>query len=113
MPRLMLDAVAGILCATGCASLGPTLGFRAPPVEDASLVVTNGLDQAVNVYAFPRSGVGEVFVGRIPARSTDTVRVRGLRSGARAWLRATPIGGGASFRRNATARVEGVSWRIP
>jgi hypothetical protein len=77
------------------------------------LVISNGLDQAVNVYAFTRTGIGEIFVGQVAAGVTDAVQVCGADSGATVRLRATPIGGGAEHHQESRVLGAGAAWRIP
>jgi hypothetical protein len=105
--------LAATLGAGACAPLAGALGFRTARAEDATVAVTNGLAQAVNVYAFPRTGVGEIFVGQVAAGITDTVRVRGVERGATVRLRAAPIGGGTNYPQAEIVLGEGAAWRIP
>ena len=89
------------------------LGFRSQPRPVSSLVITNGLDQAANVYALPSIGVGEIFVGNVLAGVTDTLPVRGVRPGATVSLRARTVDGGAHYEIERVVLVAGAGWRFP
>ena len=101
------------LSVSGCASLGGALGFGAARSADGTVVVTNGLEQAVNVYASSRTGIGEVFVGNVPAGRTDTIPTRGIAPGQTVRLRAAAISGEAQFQQEGVVVGAGTAWRIP
>ena len=83
------------------------------PVSGTSVELTNDLAQAVNVYVRPNSGGGEIFVGQVNARSTQTVAVRGVASGTAVTLRAAPVDGSVSYTRENVSLGSGFQWKVP
>ena len=111
--RVLAVAALATLSATACTSLGSALGFRRQPKHTSALVITNGLEQAVNVYALPRIGVGEIFIGNVLAGITDTLTVRGIAPGATVRLRATSVDGGAQYQMERIVLGVGAVRRFP
>ena len=105
--------LAAALGAAGCASLGGALGFGAARTADGSVVVANGLDQAVNVDASSRTGIGEIFVGQVAAGRTDTIPTRGVAPGQTVRLRAAAVSGDPQFEQEGVVVGAGAAWRIP
>ena len=83
------------------------------PTSATSIDLTNGLAQAVNVYVRPNTGGGEIFVGQVPANSTQTVPVRGLAAGTAVTLRAAPVDGSVSYTRENVSLTSGFQWKVP
>jgi hypothetical protein len=83
------------------------------PAPATSIELTNGLQQAVNVYVRPNTGGGEIFVGQVSARTTQTVPVRGVTPGSTVTLRAAPVDGSVSYTRENIVLGSGFAWRLP
>jgi hypothetical protein len=83
------------------------------PAPGTSIQVTNDLAQAVNVYVRPNTGGGEIFVRQVPAKSTETVAVRGIAAGSAVTLRAAPVDGSVSYTRENVVLAQGFTWRVP
>jgi hypothetical protein len=83
------------------------------PSPATSIELTNDLAQAVNVYVRPNSGGGEIFVGQVSARSTQTVPVRGVATGSSVTLRAAPVDGSVNYTRENVSLAAGFQWKVP
>ena len=86
---------------------------ESPTVSATSIELTNGLAQAVNVYVRPNTGGGEIFVGQVNARSTQSVPVRGVPAGSAVTLRAAPVDGSVSYTRENITLGSGFQWKVP
>jgi hypothetical protein len=107
-----LLAAAGALATPGCAGRVVEVGTGEVAGADATLVLTNALAQAVNVYVRPGGG-GEVFLRQVPGNVTETIPVRGLGVGTAVTLRAAPVDGRVSYTREDVVLARGVTWRVP
>lgn len=83
----------------------------APSGSDMALAVTNNDAQAVNVYYV--LGGTEHLVGQVPARSSQTLTVRGLSAGSTVTLRATRQDGSRSYNRENVVLSGSFAWTVP
>ena len=109
---LGLLAASGVLAVPGCAGRVVEVGTGEVTAADATLVLTNALAQAVNVYVRPGGG-GEIFLRQVPGNVTETIPVRGLGVGTAVTLRAAPVDGRVSYTRENVVLARGVTWRVP
>ncbi|HZF68698.1 MAG TPA: hypothetical protein VEZ47_11715 [Gemmatirosa sp.] len=113
--RVSLVALFAGLVLFGPACAGRVVEVGAGPEasgSDATLVVTNSLAQAVNVYVRPAGG-SEIFLRQIAGNVTETIPVRGLGVGTSVSLRAAPVDGRLSYSRENVVLARGVTWRVP
>jgi hypothetical protein len=110
----LLALLAGVvLTGPACAGRVVEVGAgRDAATADATLVVTNSLAQAVNVYVRPAGG-SEIFLRQITGNLTETIPVRGLGAGTAVTLRAAPVDGSVSYTRENVVLARGVTWRVP
>jgi hypothetical protein len=114
-------AVTVLALATAASAAGGTLAACGPrqvtvgtgeASAESSVEFTNNLSQAVNVYVRV-GGAGEVFLRQVPARSTESVAVRGIAPGTSVTLRAAPVDGRQSYTQENIVLGRGVAWRVP
>ncbi|MEP7343955.1 MAG: hypothetical protein ABI877_01750 [Gemmatimonadaceae bacterium] len=93
-------------------------GARAVTVESApatapaiTLTVTNGLTQAVNVYVV--TGNTDRFVQQVAAKSTASLSVAGVSTGAIVQLKATTADGTKTYTKDGVALQTSNSWTVP
>ena len=79
---------------------------------ESSIELTNNLAQAVNVYVRAASG-SELFLRQVPARTTESIPVRGVPAGTSVVLRAAPVDGSVSYSRENVVLGRGIAWRVP
>lgn len=103
-------ALAGAVSACGPRQVQVSTG--APSAAESSVDFTNNLAQAVNVYARVASGA-ELFLRQVPAKSTESIAVRGVAAGTSVTLRAAPVDGSVSYTQENIVLGRGVAWRVP
>ncbi|MGH7718387.1 MAG: hypothetical protein ACREON_06025 [Gemmatimonadaceae bacterium] len=81
------------------------------PASGVALDVTNNASQAVNVYVV--TGGNELFVGQVPANSTQRLPVSGVASGSSVTLRARLMDGTRTYARDNVMLTGTYSWRVP
>lgn len=79
---------------------------------ESSIELTNNLAQAVNVYVRATTG-SEIFLRQVPARTTESIPVRGVPAGTSVQLRAAPVDGSVSYSREDVVLGRGIAWRVP
>jgi len=113
MRLLRLATIALLLTAPAACARQVEVRTGESPSPATSIDLTNGLAQAVNVYVRPNTGGGEIFIGQVPANSTQTVPVRGLAAGTAVTLRAAPVDGSVSYTRENVSLTSGFQWKVP
>lgn len=98
--------------ATGCGPRQVQVSTGAPVASESSVEFTNNLAQAVNVYARVNSGA-ELFLRQVPARTSESIPVRGVAAGTAVTLRAAPVDGSVSYSQENFVLGRGVAWRVP
>lgn len=112
-----LPLVLAVATVLGAAACGPRqvevgTGAAATRGDEPTIELTNNLDQAVNVYVRGAGG-SEIFLRQVPARSTESILVRGLAVGTSATLRAAPVDGRVSYTQENVVLARGTAWRVP
>ena len=79
--------------------------------NQVSLHVTNNASQAVNVYVV--SGGNPIFVGQVPANTSQHLTVAGVASGTVVTLRATTTDGTQTYTKDNVALSGMYAWQVP
>jgi hypothetical protein len=104
------------LASTAILALGVgscSMFHRAYETIDFSLTLTNGLPEAVNVYARPSSDRRRSFLGQVGPGRTDTLVVRRVPIRDVIQLRASTITGERELGRDVEASDRSGTWRLP
>lgn len=109
--RLRTSALLALLALAACGPRQVDIRTAADLPPEASLVVDNTLDQAVNVYVVDAGT--ELFLRQVGARTAARLPVRGLPTGRRVTLRATTRDGARTFTREGVVLSGTVRWGIP
>lgn len=81
------------------------------PTSDLALNVTNNASQPVNVYVV--SGGNDIYVGQVPANSTQLMPVSGVASGASVTLRARTADGTRQYTKDNVLLSGTYAWQVP
>lgn len=81
------------------------------PTGDLAVNVTNNASQAVNVYV--TSGGNDIFVGQVPANSTQHLAVSGVASGSNVTLKARTADGTREYTKSNVVMSGTVAWQVP
>ena len=84
---------------------------QAAQQNQVSLHVTNNASQAVNVYVV--SGGNPIFVGQVPANTSQHLTVAGVASGSVVTLRATTTDGAQTYTKDNVALSGMYAWQVP
>lgn len=81
------------------------------PAAEVSLVFTNNLTQAVNLYV--TTGGTDVFLKQVASSSAEVVPVRGLVAGQTVTLKARTVDGTRTYTRADIYLASNYEWRVP
>jgi hypothetical protein len=109
--KRVLFAAALAASAVACGPRRVEVSAGQPAAAAAQLAVTNTLSQPVNVYVVHDGS--ETFVRQVAANASETVGVRGVPAGATVTLRAVPVDGRNSYRRENVVLSGTYSWQVP
>lgn len=105
MLALLLVAVVAACSRTVEVETAPT------PAGDLALRVTNNASQAVNIYV--TSGGNDIYVGQVPANSTQHLPVSGVASGSTVSLKARTADGTRQYTKDNVALTGTYNWQVP
>jgi hypothetical protein len=109
----MRTMLALFLVAVVSACSGRTVEVQTAPTPtgDLALQVTNNASQAVNVYV--TSGGNDIFVGQVPANSSQHLPVSGVASGSNVTLKARTADGTREYTKSNVALSGTYAWQVP
>ena len=103
--------LAGLMLLTAaCSPRAVEVQTGTQPSAEVSISVDNQLDQAVSVFVVTPSQ--EIFLKEVPAKSRETLAVRGVSSGSTVRLRATSANGKTYSKENVQLQM-GYVWQLP
>jgi hypothetical protein len=109
--RALAASAAACVAVAACGGRKVVVG-TGTAASAASLEFTNDMAQAVNVYLRGPDGA-EVFLRQVPARTTESVPVRGVREGASVQLRIAPVNGAQNIVRENVVVGRSTTVRVP
>lgn len=105
MLALFLVAVVSACSRTVEVETAPT------PAGDLALNITNNASQPVNVYV--TTGGNDVFVGQVPANSTQLLQVSGVASGSNVTLKGRTADGTREYTKSNVVLSGTYAWQVP
>ena len=111
MKTLAAAALLLVLSTTACGPRQVEVTTGPQPAADVSLVFTNNLTQAVNLYV--TTGGTDVFLKQVAASSAENVPVRGLVTGQIVTLKARTVDGTRTYTRPNISLASNYEWRVP
>ena len=111
MKRLTSLSLVFTLLVAACGPRQVEVTTGPQPASEVSVVLTNNLTQAVNLYV--TTGGTDVFLKQVAAGSAEVVPVRGLSAGQTVTLKARTVDGTRTYTRPNIYLAANYEWRVP